>query len=164
MKAIVILGAAVWPDGPSPTLMRRTKHAADLWAETPDAVVVPCGGLGKHPPTEASVMTDILMAQGVPEQAILPEDKSTSTYENLRNAAMILKPRGISTVTVVTNGYHGPRARLVARTVGLRTKISAPDTSDAPWPQHYRMVIREVFAIPAYAIRLIWWRWRDRGL
>lgn len=162
MKAIVILGAAVWPDGPSPTLLRRTKHAAALWTASPDAIVVPCGGLGKNPPAEARVMADILIANGVPKNAIVEEDKSTSTYENLHNAAAILKPRGIHDIVIVTNGYHGPRAKLVARAVGLGAQISAPDSSDAPRAQHYRMVIREIFAIPAYAIRLIWWRWRDR--
>ena len=160
--AIVILGAAVWADGPSPTLVRRTARAAALWHQTPGTIVMPCGGLGRHGPTEAAVMADILQTQGVPQDAIVPEDQSTSTYENLRNAARLLKPLGVQRVTIVTNGYHAPRAALVARSVGLRAHVSAPDVSDARKIQQYQMVLRECVAIPAYAIRLIWWRWRDR--
>ena len=31
MTTILILGAAVWRNGPSPTLLRRTRHAAALY-------------------------------------------------------------------------------------------------------------------------------------
>ena len=162
MTAIVILGAAVWPNGPSPTLLRRTKHAATLWQANRDALVIPCGGLGKHAPTEAQVMFDILIAENVPASAIKQEDQSSSTYENLRNATAILKPYDISDITIVSNRYHAPRALLVARTLGLRAKISAPDDTGAHKPSHYRMIVREAVALPVYTIRLIWWRWRDR--
>lgn len=163
MTAIVILGAAVWPDGPSPTLLRRTRHAAALWHENQNSIVIPCGGLGKHGPTEAQVMLDILVAEGVSPSMIEQEDQSSTTYENLRNAAAILNTRNIQDITIVTNGYHGPRAKLVAWTLGLHAKISAPDITGAHKPTHYRMAIREMIALPAYAIKLIWWRWRDRA-
>lgn len=162
LTAIVILGAAVWPDGPSPTLRRRTLHAAALWHENPDQMIVPCGGLGQYAPAEADVMRDLLIDAGVPAAVIHCEDQSTTTYENLRNAARILAPRGIRNITIVTNGYHGPRSKLVARAVGLRALVSAPSIADAHMPSHFRMVLREIPAYPAYAVRLIWWRIRDR--
>ena len=164
MRALVILGAAVWPDGPSPTLRRRTLHAAELWNADPVQVIVPCGGIGQHPPSEAVVMSDLLHDAGIPAEVVHLEDQSTSTYENLRNAARLLAPLGIDEITIVTNRYHRPRAKMVAASLGLRARISAPDDADAHRPTHLRMVLREIPAIPAYAIRLIWWRWRDRGL
>jgi uncharacterized SAM-binding protein YcdF (DUF218 family) len=109
-------------------------------------------------------MYDILVAEGVSPTMIVQEDQSSTTYENLRNAAAILSTRNIQDITIVTNGYHGPRAKLVARAFGLRPKLSAPDNTDAHKPTHYRMVIRELIALPAYAITLNWWRWRDREL
>lgn len=109
-------------------------------------------------------MRDLLIAADVPPDVIVCDDQSTSTYENLRNAARILAPRGIRNITIVTNGYHGPRSKLVARAVGLRPVASAPSIADAHMPSHYRMVLREMPAYPAYAIRLIWWRIRDRRL
>ncbi|MCK0121762.1 YdcF family protein [Loktanella sp. F6476L] len=164
MSAIVILGAAVWPDGPSPTLRRRTLHAASLWQQNPAQIIVACGGLGKNAPTEATVMRDLLINAKVPTDVIHCDYQSTSTYENLRNAAQILKPFGIRNITIVTNGYHGPRSKLVARAVGLKPQVSAPDITGAHMPSHYRMVARELPAIPAYAARLLWWRFRDRNL
>lgn len=109
-------------------------------------------------------MRDLLINAGVSDDRIQCDDQSTSTYENLRNAAIILRRQNIRDVTIVTNGYHGPRSKLVAHMVGLRGRISAPNISDAHRPSHYRMVLREIPAIPAYAMRLIWWRFRDRNL
>ena len=88
MKAIVILGAAVWADGPSPTLQRRTGKALALWQRDPSQHLIPCGGLGQHPPTEAEAMRALLMDHGVPATHILSEDQSTNTYENIANAAL----------------------------------------------------------------------------
>ena len=163
MTAIVILGAAVWPDGPSPTLLRRTKHAAALWHKNQANIVIPCGGLGKNSPTEAQAMFDILVAEGVTPSLVNLEDKSSTTYENLRNANAILSVHNIQDITIVTNRYHGPRVKLVARTFGLRATLSAPDETGAHKPTHYKMIIREFVAFPIYAIKLIWWHWRDRG-
>lgn len=162
MSVIIILGAAVWPDGPSPTLQKRTLHAISLWKTAPDSLIIPCGGVGKHPPSEASVMADLLQAKGVPLAAIHAEDQSTSTYENLRNASLIMNDLNLQDCTIVTNGYHGPRAKLVAMSLGLNARISASDKSDALDLTHIRMTFRELAAIPAYAVQLIWWRWRDR--
>ena len=163
MTAIVILGAAVWPDGPSPTLLRRTKHAAALWHKNQAGIVIPCGGLGKNGPTEAQVMFDILVAEGVTSTMINLEDLSSSTYENLRNAKTILSATDIQDITIVTSRYHGQRAKMVARTLGLNATLSAPDDTGAHKPTHYRMIIREFIALPVYAIKLIWWHWRDRS-
>jgi uncharacterized SAM-binding protein YcdF (DUF218 family) len=133
-----------------------------LWHQNPSHIVVPCGGLGLHAPAEADVMRDLLIESDVPPDMIHCEDQSTSTYENLRNAARILRRHDIRNITIVTNVYHGPRSKLVARAVGLRPIISAPDITGAHMPSHYRMVLREIPALPAYALRLIWWRFRDR--
>lgn len=109
-------------------------------------------------------MQAILIDAGVSAEAIKIEDQSKSTYENLRNAAVILRAHGIRDITIVTNGYHGPRSKMVARSVGLRAALSTPDETNAHRPTHFRMVMREIPALPAYAVRLIWWRWRDRNL
>ncbi len=70
MDAIILLGAAVWRDGPSPTLRRRTLHSAALWHAGTAPIIVVCGGLGRHPPTEAAAMANLLQAAGVPAAAI----------------------------------------------------------------------------------------------
>jgi vancomycin permeability regulator SanA len=147
MDAILILGAAVWPDGPSPTLRRRTDHAAALWHAGKARLIIPCGGMGQHPPTEAAVMRDLLIASGVPSDRIIEEDQSSTTLENIRNAMRLL---GGTDVIIVTDRYHGPRACMVAAHFGLRATVESP----APLRSHLRQHIREAFARPAYALKL----------
>lgn len=147
MDAILILGAAVWPTGPSPTLRRRTLHAARLWHAGIAPLVIPSGGLGQHPPTEAAAMASLLTEAGVPKIAILPEDRSTTTLENIRNACPLLPGPH---VTIVTDRYHARRAAMVARHFRLRAEISCPELPHIPVRQH----LREALALPAYAIKL----------
>ncbi len=147
MDAILILGAAVWPGGPSPTLRRRTLHAAQLWHTGVAPLIVPCGGLGHHPPTEAAAMAQILTAQGVPDDAIRLEDRSTTTLENIRNARALLSG---TAVVIVTDRYHARRAAMVARHFDLSATLSCPDLAHISLRQR----LREALAIPAYAIKL----------
>ena len=88
MKTAMILGAAVWQTGPSPTLMRRTMHGADLFHKKQVSHLVVCGGVGKHPPSEAQVMADILIAD-VPVMIV-------SDWYHTPRALLIAKRAGLS--------------------------------------------------------------------
>lgn len=162
MTAIIVLGAAVWEDGPSPALSRRARHAAKLFHENKGEIVLGCGGLGRFPPTEAVVIQTLLEDARVPRDAILLEPLSTTTYENLRNAAQILGPLGIRNTTIVTDRFHGPRAKMTALACGLRAKIDTPAPETVARAITIRRVAREAIGLPTYAICLGWWRWRDR--
>lgn len=154
MRAILILGAAVWADGPSPTLTRRTAHGARLFTGGAADIVVPCGGMGRFPPSEAGAMAQILQAHGVPEGAILLEDQSTNTAQNIRYAADLLAPLGIRDVLIVSDAFHLPRARLLARRAGLNATASAPPLAGAKlWPQ-IKGWLREGPAIAAVLVGL----------
>ena len=151
--AALILGCAVWPDGPSPTLRRRTAHAASLWHRGEVAWLVPCGGLGTHPPVEAEAMRDLLLAQGVPAQAIRLEDRSRNTHENILLALPILAEIGATSAVIVTDATHAPRARLIAWGLGRRATSSSPPL----WGGHRRTIVWQTLReVPATAVAL--WR------
>jgi uncharacterized SAM-binding protein YcdF (DUF218 family) len=109
--------------------------------------VVPCGGIGRHPPSEALVMRRLLIEQGVPNDRIHPEDGSTSTAQNIAYAARILETLGIGSVVIVSDAYHLPRARLLARRLGLKVETSAPPSKGARPTTQIKGALRE---IPAY--------------
>jgi uncharacterized SAM-binding protein YcdF (DUF218 family) len=158
-KAALILGAAVWPDGrPSPTLRRRTLHAAALWRGGEVAHLVGCGGLGFHAPTEAEAIRNLLLEEGVPPEAIFLEGRSRSTHENILFALPILRALGSPPVVLVTDLTHAPRARLIAWGLGLRATSSSPSLRGAHWRTTARQALRE---LPATAVAL--WRLR-RGV
>ena len=152
----IILGAAVWRAGPSPTLRRRTLHASTLYQSGQITSLVLCGGVGQHPPSEAAAMRDILLGAGVPIDAMVLEDQSTTTGENIRFARDLIHETDVAIIEVViiTDWYHAPRAKLIARRAGLHATSSSPSLHGAKfWPQT-KSALREIPAYIAYAIRL----------
>ena len=106
-------------------------------------------------------MTDLLVANGVPRHAIHPEDQSTTTYENLRNAKVVLQRLGIGKAVIVTDNYHMRRALIVARSVGID---AIPDTSGSAPAGLLRRLRRqrdEAVARITYRLRLPGWKSRD---
>lgn len=99
-------------------------------------------------------MAQLLREAGVPDHAIRLEDRSTNTLENIRFALPILSELGRDQVLLVSDAYHLPRAKLIARRAGLQVTGSAPPTSDAwAWPQ-IRGWLREGPALVALLLRL----------
>ena len=119
--AIVVLGAALRPGGrPSPALVRRIETAARLFAAgRAPRVLVTGGAPGGGAVSEADAMRRALLAQGVPEAAILVEDRARDTLENARFSIPILRSVGVSRAIVVTDGVHMRRALSLFRLLGM---------------------------------------------
>jgi uncharacterized SAM-binding protein YcdF (DUF218 family) len=97
-------------------------------------------------------MRDILVREGVPDAVIHLEDRSTSTSENIAFARPILDALGLNAVIIVSDAFHLPRARLLARRAGLQVRTSAPPWKGARAGPQIKGVLRE---IPAYLAALL---------
>lgn len=64
--------------------------------------------------SEASAMKALLVQLSVPEAAIIEEDQSQSTYENMTNSQPILANLGMQKVMLVTSAAHMPRSMATA--------------------------------------------------
>ena len=115
--AIIVLGAGVNGETPSLTLRTRIDAAAAYLEEHPDVPVVLSGGQGPGEAiTEAECMRRALVRRGVDESRLYPEERSTSTQENLRYSRAILEELGVDParhVAIVTSDFHLCRARLM---------------------------------------------------
>lgn len=101
-------------------LARRCDAALETLSEYPNAVCVVSGGKGNGENiSEAEAMRRYLIERGISESRIIAEDKSTSTRENIRLSAELLKERGIDSAVIVTNEFHQYRAGIYARSSGL---------------------------------------------
>lgn len=152
--AILVLGLKLGPDGtPDKALVDRVELAAKLYREGKAGCIIPCGGQTENTPvSEAWVMGEGLKERGVPEGAIVPEDKSLYTVENIRNAKGILAERGIlkPRVMLVTSDYHAFRAAYMARSMGMKVKsVSSKTPQDAVKRQRRKM---EFFYFLNYAM------------
>lgn len=155
MTTAIILGAAVWPGGtPSPTLRRRVLHGVALFKAGQVSQLICSGGLGLHPPSEAEVMRQICLSEGLPEEAILLEDRSRTTLENLTNAKDLLAAPGTTKIVIVTDSYHKWRALMVARHLGLLARASCPRQRGTAWHRVLKAWLRELPALAYYCWRL----------
>ncbi len=150
---IIVLGSAVWPgEHPSPSLYARVQHAIDLYRAGFAPALILTGGLGNYPPSEAEMMRRIAAGAGVPANALILEDKSHSTEENLANAQVLMDARGWHSAVVVSDPFHILRAELVARDLGIEAYGSGAGTSPTyTAPQmHLWYTAREALALVWY--------------
>jgi vancomycin permeability regulator SanA len=152
-EVIIVLGAAVWPEGqPSPALRRRVAHAVQAFHTGKGRRLLMTGGLGRYPPAEAQVMRQLALAAGVPETCILIEAQATSTFHSALRCAAILRQHGWSTALIVTDRYHLRRALFVFRSCGIEAYGHAPQGrlySRKRWKRWYYRG-REAFALVWY--------------
>ena len=119
-ELIVVLGCQVKGTRPSRMLRRRLDVALTAMEKHPDAVCVVSGGQGYGEKiSEAKAMHDYLISKGADESRIIMEDKSTSTFENIKFTFAITDKLGYGRdITIVTDGFHQYRASLIAKQEG----------------------------------------------
>ena len=163
---IIVLGAAIWPDGqPSPTLRRRMAHAVELFDCKVGCYLLLTGGLGRYPPSEAYVMRQLALAAGVPALQIVMEDQARSTFDSALRCARILQQQGWKAALVITDAYHLPRALFTFRAFGIQVAGSAPTGSQwvpRRWKRWYQHYLREALAFVWYGCRIVSWKIRHR--
>jgi uncharacterized SAM-binding protein YcdF (DUF218 family) len=114
------------PGGSHPEL---GDYAANLWIQGYAPLIMPAGGVsiktGKFPgaksqqelyhkeyTTECEFLTDVLMNNGIPKEAILGEDQSSFTRENAYFSKKALEERGITIRKAILccKNFHARRA------------------------------------------------------
>ena len=116
---IIVLGAQVRADGPSPVLAYRLDRAYDYLTENPDTICIVSGGQGYNEPcTEAEAMAKYLMERGVPEEKVIQEKEATTTKQNIRFSMALMEAD--ASVGIVTNNFHVYRSLHIAEDEGLR--------------------------------------------
>ena len=119
VDAIVVLGAPLRPDGHLSLAGReRVEEAARLYAEGLAPLVLFTGGAA-HSAAEAPAMARRAEELGVAREAILIEDSSSTTAENARFSAEILRSRGVRSVWVISQPFHLRRGRRLFRLQGF---------------------------------------------
>jgi vancomycin permeability regulator SanA len=151
-SVLVILGAAVWSGGRASNAMRRRVKGALLSArDVPSALFLVSGGVGKHPPSEAAVMSALLREAGVPEKNILLDEASGDTLQSIRNCVRILRSLpSFAEVVVCSDVYHIPRCRWLFRLYGISTRAGQipsgrSENKALRWWYYY---LREIAAVP----------------
>lgn len=116
-----------------PATLERLRHGVRLHRSTGLPVLVTGGG-AEGRPTMATLMDRTLRDDfGVTPQWI--EKRAASTYENARYSAQLLSDEGITSVMLVSQAWHMPRALAAFRAAGLAVTPS-PSSYSRPSKRH----------------------------
>jgi len=153
--AAIVLGAAVWSTGVSPVFRERINHGIDLYRTGKVRKLIFTGGQGNPgEPTESSAARDYALQNGVPAQDILIEEKSHTTYENIRYAKQVADAHNIKRVLIVSDPLHMKRAVLMAQDVGLIAQPSpTPTTRYQGLKSQFGLLVHETYYYIGYLIR-----------
>lgn len=115
--AALVLGAGLTADGrPSPFLAARLDVAQQLLERDAVRAILVSGDNRTHDYDEPSAMRDYLIEHGVAHEKIVLDYAGRDTYDSCTRARRIF---GAEALTVVSQGYHVPRAVAICRAVGL---------------------------------------------
>lgn len=145
---VIVLGAAVYGETPSISLRHRCDRALLHLKDNPDAAAVVSGGQGPGEAiSEAECMCRYLTDKGVDKRRILPEDRSTSTLENLTFSKAAIESAGGNPerVAIVSSSYHLYRAKRMAASLGMAA--DGLPSSDGYPVYMTGMYIREALAV-----------------
>ena len=97
-------------------------------------VLVASGGQGKDEVcSESASIKAQLLREGIPEEHILQEDRSESTYENMKFSKDVISQEKAKVAFATTN-YHVFRSGLMARRVKMRAVGIGAKTKWYFWP------------------------------
>lgn len=155
---VIVLGASTSPaGGPTPTLRRRVVKGVRTFEKTGARALLLTGGPAGRRPAEAEIMRDLALLAGAPEDVILVETEASTTFENARRSADIMRRHGWTRAVVVTDAMHLPRALLAFHGVGVRATGRGARIAwrVGPFRTPFHYLIYEIAGIALYATRII---------
>ena len=116
VDCIIILGAAIWGDKPSPMLEDRLLEGIKLYQNNVSDKIIMSGDHGKKEYDEVNMMKNYAIEKGIPSENIFMDHAGFSTYESIYRAKEVFKAKKI---VIVTQKYHLYRALYIANKLGI---------------------------------------------
>ncbi len=149
----IVFGAAVHRDSTAgPGILRRVGAASDLYKEGQLKRLYLTGGMGSpfQEKSEAEVMKEIAIGQGIDPADIILEEESTSTWQNLRFTKPLTED--CESIVGISDRYHLARISFLAKKQGWGSLMTHP--APASTSTHFELwnVVREALGIGYYSL------------
>lgn len=141
---LIVLGARVKGEVMTKALLFRVEAALEYLQQNPNTKVIASGGQGPGEDiTEAEAMRRYFVANGIDENRILLEDRSTTTFENLSFSKEMVEED--ASIAIVSNDFHVYRASII----GERLDFAEVHTLAGKTPAIaiFKLWSREYFAV-----------------
>lgn len=113
---ILVLGASVRRERPSPMLEDRLKKAIKLYNINTQNKILVTGDHTKEDYDEVTIMKNYLLENNIPEEKIIMDPAGVSTYDSIFRVQKQLKAKKI---IIVSQKYHLYRALYIANSLGI---------------------------------------------
>ena len=116
IDCIIVLGAGIKNNKPSPMLEDRLIKSINLYQNNVSNKIIMSGDHGRKEYDEVNVMKKFATQKGVSSENVFMDHAGFSTYESIYRAKYIFKAKR---VVIVTQKYHLYRALYIANKIGL---------------------------------------------
>lgn len=151
-KVGIVFGAGIVraTGEPTPYLRNRVKTAANLYREGRVDKLLMTGDNSSRGYSEPEVMRDLAMKLGVSKKDIVLDYAGYNTYDSCYRANKIFN---IKSATLVTQGYHLPRAVMACQGMGIETIGVSAVRDGRDFTARY--IMREWLSTDKIAIQLV---------
>jgi len=134
--AIVVFAGGVGESGKvGQGYEERVYHAVELYREGyADKIIFSSGFI--YFLEEALVMKAVAISFGIPENAIILEEKASNTYENVKFTKEILDKKKMNSILLVSSPYHVRRALLVFNKIAKNIKVTCTPVINSLYYAH----------------------------
>ena len=141
IECIVVLGAGIRQNKPSPMLEDRLLTAIELYSKNIAPKILVSGDHENNDYDEVTVMKNYLIENGIPSEDIFLDHAGISTYDSIYRTKKIFKA---NKVIIVTQKYHLYRSLYISKKVNL--KAYGVSSSRQTYAFQIKRDIREIFA------------------
>ncbi len=124
VDCVMVLGAGVWGESPSPMLEERLNKGIEIYKTNCTNRILMTGDHGQPEYDEVNVMKSFAVNCGADANDVFMDHAGFSTYESMYRAKEIFK---VKSLIIVTQKYHLYRAIYDARKLGLEAYGVAAD-------------------------------------
>lgn len=117
-NCILVLGAGIWNDEPSPMLKDRLDVAIELYNNKKASKIIMSGDHTKENYDEVNTMKKYAIDKGVKSEDIFMDHAGISTYDSIYRAKNIFKA---DKLIIVTQKYHLYRSLYIAKSLDIES-------------------------------------------
>lgn len=141
VDCILILGAGIWGDKPSPMLEDRLKEGIVLYKQGTTKKIIMSGDHSREDYDEVKIMKEYAESEGVPSEDIFMDHAGFSSYDSVYRAKEIF---GVQKMIIVTQRYHLYRSLYIAKKLGI--EVYGIESNLRIYPGQVFREIREILA------------------
>ncbi len=147
----IVLGNTVYADSSlSPWLKGRIDKAYKLYMEGRVQKIMVSGGEGEFHVPEGMAMKRYLMAENVPADRIIEDNRGKNTYLTARDFLKLDDSLHFSSAIAVTSFYHITRTKYIIRKLGFKNIYGA--SSDVYFQNDLYGLLRDFVAFYKYML------------